>query len=411
MPPPDRDPVRAGTSARWGARALGAGAFAAIIAMVGYSVASLVLPGAALIPDHPSLVDFLVFSLIFLAFPAVGLVVSWIRPENPMGWSFLSIGFGIVASVFSTEYAGRTVYVGWDQPAVELVAWTGGWTWAIASGLALTFAVLLFPDGRLPGPRWRPVAWMAVIVIALTILAGMVAPRAFDSHGGVLTHPLNPDSRLVEVATLVDELGFIGILSVGLLSILSLAARFRRASGIARQQLKALLYPVALFLLGLTTAFVTQSEGVWTFALAALAAIPVGAGIAILRYRLFDIDLVINRTLVYGSLSLVLGAMYVGLVLVLQLLLGPFTENNGPAVAVSTLAVAAAFGPARRRLQSAVDRRFYRGRYDARRTLEVFAARVRDSVDIHALTADLRTAADRTLQPTSTSVWLRERRE
>ncbi len=162
--------------------------------------------------------------------------------------------------------------------------------------------------------------------------------------------------------------------------------------------------------MGLTVAGVVQSDGVWTLSLAAMAAVPIGAGISILRYRLFDIDVVINRTLVYASLSVVLGALYVGLVLALQTLLSPFTANSAPAVTVSSLAVAGAFGPARRSLQSAVDRRFYRSRYDAGRTLEGFAASLRDEVDIRALTADLRTAAQRTLQPTSTSVWLRERR-
>ncbi|MEJ7803365.1 MAG: hypothetical protein WKH68_08345, partial [Candidatus Limnocylindria bacterium] len=131
-------------------RGLAIGLFVAIVAMVGYALGSLVLPGADLMPDHPSLPDFLAFSLIFIAFPAVGLVVIWKRPGNPIGWIFLAIGFGIVASIFATEYAGRVVYVGWNHPAVVFVAWTGGWTWAVATGLMLTFAVLLFPMGVCP---------------------------------------------------------------------------------------------------------------------------------------------------------------------------------------------------------------------------------------------------------------------
>jgi len=410
MPSPDGDAMRPLTSMRWAVRALAVGLFVVIVGMVGYSLASLVLPGAALMPDHPSLVDFLAFSLIFIAFPTVGLVVSWKRPENPIGWIFLAIGFGIVASVFSFEYAGRVIYVGWVHPAVELVAWIGGWTWAVASGLALTFAVLLFPDGRLPGTRWRPVAWLAAIVIGLTVLSEALKPGALDGYGGVLANPFGVGGALGDMASVVAEGGLVAILVVGLLSVASLVVRFRRARGVERQQLKGLLYPVGLFLVGLTAASVVQSDLVWTLALAAFATIPVGAGIAILRYRLFDIDVVINRTLVYASLSLVLGGLYVGLVLALQTLLSPFTANSAPAVAVSTLAVAAAFGPARRSLQSAVDRRFYRARYDARQTLERFAAALRDEVDMVALTADLRAAAQRTLQPASTSVWLRGRR-
>ncbi len=318
--------------------------------------------------------------------------------------------FGIVASVFSTEYAGRVVYVGWIHPAVELVAWAGRWTSAVAIGLALTFAVLLFPDGRLPGSRWRPVAWLAAVTIGLTVLSEAIRPGALEGYRGVLANPFGVGGALGDLASTVSDVGLAASLLVGLLSIASLVVRFRRSPGVERQQLKGLLYPVGLFLMALTAAAIVQSDVAWTLALAAMAAVPIGAGISILRYRLFDIDFVINRTLVYASLSLVLGGLYLGLVLTLQTLLSPFTANSAPAVAVSTLAVAAAFGPARRSLQATVDRRFYRARYDARQTLESFAASLRDEVDIRALTADLRTAAQRTLQPTSTSVWLRERR-
>jgi len=187
MPSPDGDAMRPLTSMRWAVRALAVGLFVVIVGMVGYSLASLVLPGAALMPDHPSLVDFLAFSLIFIAFPAVGLVVSWKRPENPIGWIFLAIGFGIVASVFAAEYAGRVIYVGWVHPAVELVAWIGGWIWFVATGLALTFAVLLFPDGRLPGTRWRPVAWLAAIAIGVSTLYGLAPSRASEACSPILS--------------------------------------------------------------------------------------------------------------------------------------------------------------------------------------------------------------------------------
>jgi len=409
MPPPDREAVRIRRAMSLAVRGLALGLFGLILARVGDSLASLVLPGAELMPDHPSLPDFLAFSLIFIAFPAVGLVVSWKRPGNPIGWIFLAIGFGIVASIFATEYAGRAVYVGWEYPAVELVAWAGGWTWAVSSGLALTFAVLLFPDGRLPGAHWRPVAWLAAIAIGLTVLAEALRPGNLEGYREELANPFGVVGPLGDLASAVSDAGLVAILAMGLLSVASLVVRFRRARGIQRQQIKVFLYPMGVFLVGLTVAAIVQSALVWTLALAALAAIPTGAGISILRYRLFDIDVVINRTLVYASLSVVLGALYVGLVLALQTLLSPFTENSAPAVAVSTLVVAAAFRPVRRSLQSAVDRRFYRGRYDARRTLEGFAVSVRDEVDIVALTAELTAVAQRTLQPGSTSVWLHGR--
>ncbi len=247
MPSPDGDAMRPLTSMRWAVRALAVGLFVVIVGMVGFSLASLVLPGAALIPDHPSLVDFLAFSVIFIAFPAVGLVVSWKRPENPIGWIFLAIGFGIVASVFAAEYAGRVIYVGWVHPAVELVAWIGGWIWFVATGLALTFAVLLFPDGRLPGTRWRPVAWLAAIAIGVSTLSYAVRPGALEGFGGVLANPFGVGGALGDMASAVSDVGLVAILLVGLLSIASLVVRFRRARGVKRQQLKGLLYPVALF--------------------------------------------------------------------------------------------------------------------------------------------------------------------
>jgi len=183
--------------------------------------------------------------------------------------------------------------------------------------------------------------------------------------------------------------------------------RFRRAGSTERQQLKWFLYPVSLFLVGLTGAAIAQNDVVWTVALVGLTAIPIGAGFAILRYRLFDIDVVINRTLVYASLSVVLGALYVGMVLFLQALLSPITQNNAPAVALSTLTVAALFGPVRHRSQAVVDRRFYRARYDAERTLAEFAAGLRNEVDLEALTAELRRASMEALQPARATIWLR----
>ena len=409
MPLPEEVGQLPSGSPRW-ARILAISWFTSTLAMVGFSLISLVLPGAELMIDHPHLADFLAFSLIFTAFPAVGLAVAWVRPTNPLGWIFLAIGFGIVTSVFGSEYAGRAAYVGWDLPAVEIVAWLSGLPWAISSGLALTFAVLLFPDGRLPGPRWRPVAWLAATVIGLASIGGALDPRSLDGYGVELTHPIPVDGALRDLAIILSDGGLLAMLLIGVVCVGSLVARFRRARGVERLQIKALLFPVALFLLGLAAASTVQSDVVWTIALAGLATVPVGAGIAILRYRLFDIDLVINRTLVYASLSVVLGATYVALILVLQALLAGITQNNAPAVALSTLAVAGLFGPARRRLQNAVDRRFYRSRYDAATTLARFAVEIRNEVDIGRLTAELRRVADEVLQPRGASVWLRKGR-
>lgn len=396
----------------WAPRALALGLFSAGIAMTGYGVASLVLPGTELIPDRPSLVDVLTFSLTFVAFPTVGLLVAWRRPRHPIGWLFLVIGLGITTSVFATEYTDRFVYADADHAAIELVAWIGSWAWFLSAGLALTFAVLLFPTGRLPGPRWRPLAILAAIVLGTVVIADALRPGPVPGYEHVpLLKPIEVGGAIGEAMGAIADIGIFAILALGLACVASLALRFRRATGTERQQLKWFLYPISLLLAGLVVASIVQSSLAWTVALLGLAAVPIGAGIAILRHRLFDIDLVINRTLVYATLSVLLAAVYVGLILLLQALLSPLLGTESVAVALSTLAVAALFGPLRRRVQDVVDRRFYRSRYDAQRTLAGFAAGLRNEVDLAALTVELQRAAQRSLRPATTSVWLRDRHQ
>ena len=388
--------------------ALALGLFLAGVALTAYSFMSLVAPGTELIPNRPSFVDFLTFGLTFIAFPSVGLVVAWKRPANPIGWLFLVTGLGVSASVAAGEYADRHLYVGADLPAVELVAWVGTWSWMLTMGLALTFGVLLFPSGRVPGPGWRPLAWLCALVIGAAAVAEAFRPGPLaDYEGSAIERPFAFDGSLGVAMQTVAEVGMFAIVALGIVSIASLVVRFRRADATERQQLKWFLYPAALFLAGLTGASVLQTQMAWSVALVGFAAIPVGAGIAILRHRLFDIDVVINRTLVYGTLTVLLGAVYIVLVLGLQAMARPLLGTDTVAVALSTLVVAALFGPARRRVQRAVDRRFYRSRYDAQRTLEAFAVRLRDQVDPEHLIDSLREASATALQPRSASVWLR----
>jgi uncharacterized membrane protein len=382
--------------------------FLVSVAMTAYGFVSLVAPGTELIPNRPSLIDFLTFGLTFIAFPSVGLLVAWKRPANPIGWLFLVIGLGVSASVASGEYADRYLHVGTDLPAVEIVAWVGTWSWMVTMGLALTFAVLLFPTGRLPDRRWLPVAWLSAVTIAATATAEALRPGPLsDYEQSGLQRPVALGGALGELMQAVADAGLLAVVLLGILSIASLVYRFRRAQGTERQQLKWFLYPAVLFLVGLVAASVLQTPSAWSVALLGLAAIPVGAGIAILRHGLFDIDLVINRTLVYGSLTVLLGGVYIGSVLGLQALITPIFGTDTVAVAASTLAVAALFGPARQRVQAAVNRRFYRSRYDAQRTLEAFSGRLRDEVDPEHLTDELRAATEATLRPSSAWVWLR----
>ena len=391
-------------------RALAFALFLVCLALTAAGTVSLILPGTELIPERPSLFDFLTFSLTFIAFPSVGLLVAWNRPANPIGWLFLVIALGVTISVAAGEYADRHIHTGLTLPAVEIIAWVGSWSWIITMGLALTFAVLLFPTGRLPDRHWRPIAWFSALAVGLAAAGEALRPGPLsDFEQSSLERPVALEGALGSVMQTVADAGMLAIVALGAVSIGSLVLRFRRGGHTERQQLKWFLYAAALFLAGLAAASILQTSIAWSVALLGLAAIPVAAGIAILRHRLFDIDLVINRTLVYGSLSLVLGGVYVALVLSLQALITPWLGTDTVAVALSTLAVAALFGPARRRVQAAVDRRFYRSRYDAQRTLATFATRLRDEVDLTNLAAELVDTAQHSVQPASASVGLRER--
>jgi hypothetical protein len=343
-----------------------------------------------------------------ISFPVVGAVIATHRPRNPLGWIFLAVGLLQGLVVFGYEYAsyGFQTAPG-TVPGGGLAVWIAQWAWAPGLGLALTFVPLLFPDGRLPSPRWRPVAWLAAISIA--VIAILTAVVLWPWRGPAL---LTPD-------TLPDTSGYDAVffpayglmLGCGVASLTALVLRFRRARGIERQQLKWLLFACAVtitIVLVVQPGTTNQWELGMLLALPFFPSVPVGAGIAILRYRLYEIDRIINRTLVYGLVTAILALCYGGLVLALGQLFGTVGERTPSwAVAGATLATAALFQPARRRIQAAVDRRFYRRRYHAARTIEAFSARLRDQVDLDSLSAELVAVADHTMEPTMLSLWLR----
>lgn len=360
---------------------------------------------------------FLVWKPGVLAFGIVGALVASRRPENPVGWLFLSIGFGEPLWTVASAYArlGAVALPG-SLPAAEVVGVLGVTIEHILIAGSVVLIILLFPTGQLPSARWRPVLWIAIGSLFLMAVTTLLGPGTLSEELPI-ENPFGLSGDPGSVAMVARSLGQMLPAGLLLLCLPALVVRWRRAAALERAQLK--WFASAAAMLAVVVALVPLWESLErvpavnvTFTvllLAAVAGIPVSAGIAILRHRLYDIDLIIRRTLVYAALSVVLGGAYLGFVLTLQLVMSPLTGNDTLAVAISTLAVAALFGPVRRRTQAEVDRRFYRARYDARRTVEAFAVRLRDEVDIGSLTEELEAAVRSTVRPTASSVWLRER--
>jgi hypothetical protein len=352
--------------------------------------------------------QFIAYTLFIFAFTTVGALVASRRPRNPIGWVLMLSGLGYAVAGLTGSYAENELVRADPGPGSTAAAWVSAWMWMLAIAPAATFGLLLFPDGRLPSPRWRKVAWLAAAALGAIVVGIAVAPGRLE--GFPIDNPLGVDA-LGDAPDLVAGAAGIGLIVAVAGSVASVVARFRRAGGVERQQLKWLTL-AALALAGGVAGSVGVELAVGSSASAlsnaivtlSLAAIPIAMGIGILRHRLFDIDLVIRRTLVYGALTATLAAGYLGCVLVAQLVVSPQSDL---AIAASTLAVAALFRPARARIQGAVDRRFYRRRYDAARTLEDFGGRLREEVELDALASELRSAVRETVQPAHLSLWLR----
>jgi hypothetical protein len=294
-------------------------------------------------------------------------------------------------------------------PGAIWAAWYQQQWWIPMFALIFVATPLLFPTGRLLSARWSPVAAVAALVIvALVLLAALQPTIKLQDQDYWVDNPIGvagiPDPETSRVAGVL-----LGLLTACIVvAVICLVLRFRRSSGVERQQLKWVVYAGVLLLLTIPVGMflpATLGDALWGLI---IAFVPVAAGVAILRYRLFDIDRLINRTLVYGLLTAVLGLGYVGAVLVLGQVFGAVGRDPpGWAVAGATLAVAALFQPARRRIQAVVDRRFNRRKYNAARTVEAFSARLRDEVDLDALSNELLGVVDQTMQPTTASLWLR----
>jgi hypothetical protein len=353
------------------------------------------------------------FRLIILVFATIGALVAARRPRNPIGWIMAGAAVPLAFSGVAHGYAVYALFADpGSLPGADVMAWLASWIFLPSLFVLPPLLFLLFPTGRVLGPRWRPVGWLIAlgtlaIVPAWTLPPGPLGEGAFEE----VANPVGVEGA----GPLLDTVGGLGwfALAAGIVaSAASMVVRLRRSRGVERQQLKWVATAAALFAaVCLVTAATLQKEYGEVGEIVVLlsySAIPVAAGYAILRHRLFDIDLVINRALVYGALTATLAGAYLGLVLLLGLALSPVTEGSGLAIAASTLAVAALFRPARRRVQALVDRRFYRRKYDAARTLERFGARRRAETDLDALRAELTGAVAETMQPAHVSLWLRE---
>jgi hypothetical protein len=368
--------------------------------------------------EGPSTSDALSELLIlvsFLAFPIVGALIASRHPKNPVGWICLAIGLFWMLIFLGDSIPGTGPY------PVTIAALTQA-IWIPPVGLLGIYLILLFPDGKLPSRRWRPLAWLSGVVMVLASLGITFAPGPLEGHPGVrnpfgleaLGHPW--------VATAV----FIVLLLLPLCmvaSALSLVLRYRRSRGEEREQIKWIAFAATVVGLLYLIAMVSSLtfSGPWggagtplwlgllqQAALVTFSAVPIAVGFAVLNYRLYEIDLIINRTLVYGTLTITLVVLYFGGIVVLQRIFVTLTgQQSTLAVVASTLLIAALFTPLRHRIQGFIDRRFYRRKYDARRTLETFSIKLRDETDLEALNNDLVGVVRETMQPAHVSVWLR----
>jgi hypothetical protein len=347
-----------------------------------------------------------------VSFSVVGALIASHRPENPIGWLFCAAALFYGIEIAGEEYAiyALLTYPG-SLPLGAELAWLTEWIWAPGFGIILVFLPLLFPDGHPPSRRWRGVAWLGGLSIGLIcVLTSIVI---WPERGPALLQLEGFGGEVEEWRSAVSDwvLKLVGpmLLVAGLGAVISLFVRFRRARGDERQQIKWFASAAALTLAWIIVAEEQSGEIVALWGLLVIASIPVATGMAILRYRLYDIDRIINRTLVYGVLTGILALVYFGGVATSEAIFRALTgQEQQPqiAVVVSTLVIAALFTPLRRRIQRFIDRRFYRRKYDARKTLEDFSAQLRDETDLEALSNDLLGVVRDTMQPAHVSLWL-----
>jgi hypothetical protein len=395
IPARQRPRIRVPASLAWALCILSAALALASVALAGFNGENLL----ELVANHHA-----IGILNALVLPLIGALIVVGDRRHLLAWLLIVGGVFLAVYNLAAQYAPLALGLTSRRlslPGGDLASWLTGWTNVPGIVILAVFVILLFPDGRLPSRRWWPVAWAGAVVL--------VVPTAILAVG---YWPLRGPQLLTEEGSQPPLVGamfwaaFQGALLLGAISVVALVLRFRRAGTVQRQQIKWFAYGAALSI-PLSLFPEARPWGPYLEFLGTVLLLA-GLGIGIFRYRLWDIDRLVNRTLVYGLLTAILGAVYVGLVLVLgQLFGGIGTDTSSWAVAGATLAVAALFQPARRRIQQTVDRRFNRRKYNAAKTIAAFSIRLRDQVDLDTLSAELLAAVDQTMQPASASLWLR----
>ena len=354
-------------------------------------------------------------AMFAVSFPLVGWIILRRDPSNRLGWIYLAIGFWQALNMFASGYSTLAYWVASGRlPLASELSWVAVWAWVPGFTLFSTLGILLFPTGRLPSRRWWPVVALAAVAFVL-LLVPVVALWPYRGLPLELQNALNqppPADPVIVAANAIQGVGQVVLLAAMIGSVAGLATRFRRSRGVERQQLKWFTYAAivdVLLLVVWTVVPLDPLAGALSSLL--LAFLPIAIAIAILRYRLYDIDRVVSRTIGYAIITGILGVTFVGIVLLVQAvvdsLLPQVTETGTPAVAASTLAAAALFQPLRRRVQATVDRRFDRARVDRDRSIVRLGNRLRDAVELDAIRADVLGTIDATIRPANATVWLR----
>jgi len=377
-----------------------------VLLLAGMTVLVLLGPGDPNFRRDPA--GFVAFVCAFGAFGLVGTLIIWQRPGNTLGWILAAIG------LLAAWGASADTYTDLARSAdlLYLVAvWISLWYWFPLIGLVLIFTPLLFPDGRPPSPRWWPVVWAAGLALALIIFLAAFRER-IEVQGISMDNPVGisgiEDPEKSQLGSVV--FGFFIVLVVA--ALVSVVVRYLRSGGVQRQQIKWLMFATLMAVLMMFFEEITRIEVNSNVPFAvAITLFPAAIAVSIFRYRLYDIDVIINRALVYGVLTVSLVLVYLGGVAATQTAFRLLTgQEHQPQLAVvaSTLAIAALFSPLRRRVQGLVDRRFYRRKYDAAKTLEGFGLRLRDETDLDTLSSDLVSVVEETIQPAHVSLWLKK---